>query len=177
MVAASFLYWSQFQLDSLSAMAPVLLGVHGTISPSVGLCVLSPLSCVRLFAIPWAVTCQAPLSKGFSRQEYWSGLPCPPPGSHPNIGIKPASLASPALAGRFFTTEPPGKPYFLVSGFINFAGRTGSLSFSHCFGAVRIALRRIKCSWYLNHLKHWRLKHGLRLYLASFSMSNDCLFL
>ena len=53
---------------------------------------------------------QAPLSMGFSRQEYWSGLPCPPPGDLPDSGIKPTSLVSPALAGRFFTTEPPGKP-------------------------------------------------------------------
>ena len=48
---------------------------------------------------------QAPLSIGFSRQEYWSGLPCPPPGDLPNPGIKPASLISPVLAGRFFTTS------------------------------------------------------------------------
>ena len=50
---------------------------------------------------------QAPLSMGFSRQEYWSGLPFPFPGEVPNPGIVPAS---PALAGGFFTTEPPGKP-------------------------------------------------------------------
>ena len=55
----------------------------------------------------WTVTCQAPLSMGFSRQEYWSGLPCPPPGDRPNPEVKPTS---PALAGGFFTTEPPGKP-------------------------------------------------------------------
>ena len=47
---------------------------------------------------------------GFSRQEYWTYLPFPPPGDLPNPGIKPASLASPALAGGFFITEPPGKP-------------------------------------------------------------------
>ena len=46
---------------------------------------------------------QAPLSMGFSRQEYWSGLPCPPPGDHPDPGIKPVSLISPALASGFFT--------------------------------------------------------------------------
>ena len=46
----------------------------------------------------------------FSRQEYWSRLPFPPPGDLPDPGIEPASLASPALAGSFFTTEPPGKP-------------------------------------------------------------------
>jgi len=47
---------------------------------------------------------------GFSRQEYWSGLLCPPPGDLPHPGIEPRSLMSPALAGGFFTTEPPGKP-------------------------------------------------------------------
>ena len=51
---------------------------------------------------------QAPLSTGFSRQEYWSGLPFPPPGDLPDPGIEPASPVSPALTGRFFTTEPPG---------------------------------------------------------------------
>ena len=48
-----------------------------------------------------------PLSMGFPRQEYWSGLPFPPPGNLPNLGIEPASLE---LAGRFCTIEPPGKP-------------------------------------------------------------------
>ena len=67
------------------------------------------LSCVQLFATPWTVDCQAPLSMGFSRQEYWSGLPFTSPGDLPNPGIEPASLVSPALAGGFFT-EPPGKP-------------------------------------------------------------------
>ena len=62
------------------------------------------LSCVWLFVIRWTVAHQAPLSMGFSRQECWSGLPCPPPGDLPDPGIKPASLTSPALADRFFTT-------------------------------------------------------------------------
>ena len=59
---------------------------------------------------------QAPLSMGFSRQEYWSALPCPPPGDLPrsNPEIKPESPVSPALAGGFFMTEPPGKPYVRV---------------------------------------------------------------
>ena len=48
---------------------------------------------------------------GFPRQEYWSGLPFSSPGYLPNLGIEPASPTTPALAGRFFTTEPPGKPH------------------------------------------------------------------
>ena len=50
---------------------------------------------------------------GFFRQEYWSGLLYPPPGDLPDPGIKPVSLMSPALAGEFFTTEQPGKPYLI----------------------------------------------------------------
>ena len=56
----------------------------------------------------WTVACQAPLSVGFFRQEYWSGLPFPSPGDLPDPGVEPQS---PALAGGFFTTEPPGKTY------------------------------------------------------------------
>ena len=61
-------------------------------------------------ATPWTVAGQATLSVGFSRQEYWSGLPCSPPGDLPNSRIKPPPPGAPALAGGFFTTEPPGKP-------------------------------------------------------------------
>ena len=71
---------------------------------------LSGLSHVQLFATPWTVAHHAPLSMGFSRPEYWSGLPLLPPGDLPDPGIKPTSLMSSALAGGFFTTEPPGKP-------------------------------------------------------------------
>ena len=74
------------------------------------LCILVKLlSCVRPFGIPWTVAYQAHPSMGFSRQEYWSGLPCSPLGDLPNPGIKTGSLKSPALAGRLFTTVPPGK--------------------------------------------------------------------
>ena len=63
------------------------------------------LSRVWPFATPWTVANQVPLSMGFSRQEYWSGLPFPSPGDLPDPGIKPTSLASPALAGEFFATR------------------------------------------------------------------------
>ena len=65
------------------------------------------LSHVPLFAIPWTIACQAPLSIGFSRQEYWNGLPCPPPGDFPNPGIKPRSSA---LQADYLSSEPLGKP-------------------------------------------------------------------
>ena len=68
------------------------------------------LSHVWVFATLWIVACQVPLSMGFSRQEYWSGLPFPFPGDLPDPVIETVSPASPVLAGEFFTTEPSGKP-------------------------------------------------------------------
>ena len=67
------------------------------------------LSHVLLFVTPWTVARQTPLATGFSRQEYWSGLPFPSKGDLPNPGIEHASPASPAVAGRLFTTELLGK--------------------------------------------------------------------
>ena len=69
------------------------------------LCILSRLSHVWLFVTLWTVAHQDALSIGFSRQEYWSGLPCTPPGDLLDPGIKPESLTFPALADRFFTTS------------------------------------------------------------------------
>ena len=66
--------------------------------------IVSHFSCVQLCATLWTITCQAHLSMGFSRQEYWSGLPFPSPEDLPAPGIEPASLMSPALAGGFLTT-------------------------------------------------------------------------
>ena len=68
------------------------------------------LSCIWVFATPWTVTCEAPLSMGFYRQEYWSGLPFPSLGDPCDSGTEPTSFVSPALAGRSLTTVLPGKP-------------------------------------------------------------------
>ena len=65
-----------------------------------GVCVCCHFGCVQLFATPWPLACQAPLPLGFSRWEYWGGLPCPPPGDLPNPGIKPQVSS---IADRFFT--------------------------------------------------------------------------
>ena len=69
------------------------------------MCVPSHFSSVWLCLNPWAVACQAPLSMGFSKQEYWSGLSCPPQGDLPNARMESVPLKSPALAGGFFTTS------------------------------------------------------------------------
>ena len=65
---------------------------------------LSHFSPVQLFATQWTVACRVPLPMEFPRQEYWIGLPCPPPRDLPDPGLEPTSLASPASAGGFVTT-------------------------------------------------------------------------
>ena len=106
--------------DCGSDLAPLSLSFviceMSTINPRAGLCVLCMLSCfslVQLFMTLWTVAHQAPLSMGFSRWEYWNGLPCPPPGDLPDPRIEPTPLLSSALADRFFTTsatrEAPGR--------------------------------------------------------------------
>ena len=62
------------------------------------------LICILFFVTPWTVTCWAPLCMEFSRQEHWSGLPCPPPEDHPNLGTELTCPVAPALAGGCFTT-------------------------------------------------------------------------
>ena len=63
---------------------------------------------------PMDIACRASLSMGFSRQEYWSWLPCPSPGDLPDSGIEPASLMSPALAGGFFTTSTTWEAHCII---------------------------------------------------------------
>ena len=76
------------------------------------MCCVYSVSCVQLSVTTWTVARQAPLSMGFSRQEYWSGLPFPPPGGLPSPGIEPTSPVAPALQLEFLPAEPLGKPIF-----------------------------------------------------------------
>ena len=113
------------------------------------------------------VACQAPLSIGFSRQEYWSGLPCPPPGDLPDPGIKPAPLKSPALADGFFTTSATWEaPNYLVTCLISifFARLSSSVQllshvqlFATPWTAARQASLSITNSWSLLKLTSVRL--------------------
>ena len=91
--------------SSSSFFPPISLNTYFTVCVCMCLyaCVCT-LSHVWFFVNPWAVACQAPLSMGFSRQEYWNRLLFPPPGDLPNPGIKPRSLVSPAWTGVFFTS-------------------------------------------------------------------------
>ena len=76
-----------------------------TVGPAQWTCVCAKSIQLCLFATRWIIAHQAPLSMGFSRQEYWSGLPFPPPGDLPNPGIEPTSLASAALADGSLSTS------------------------------------------------------------------------
>ena len=93
------------------------------------------LSHAWLFATLRMVARQAPLSMGFSRQEYWRGLPFSPPGDLPNPEVE---AVSPALAGRFFTTEPPGKPN------ITYGISQICLSIKHFFGSQQTILKMLE---------------------------------
>ena len=113
-------------------------------------CILSHFRCVRLFVTPWTVARQAPVSMGFSRQGYWSGLPFSPPGDLPDPGIEPAS---PALADGFFTTEPP-KKLNSVSQFIKVLldihfpnSHNKFIDFIHILQARKLRLRRKIPCW------------------------------
>ena len=75
---------------------------------------LNHFSSVQLFATLWTVTCQALLFMGFSRQEYWSGLPCPSPGDLPDPGIEPMSPVSPALQVDSLPLNHWGSPYIYI---------------------------------------------------------------
>ena len=90
----------------VGADSPVFSKIIGS---ELSACLLSRCSHVQLCATLWTATLQAPLSMGFSRQEYWSRLPCPPPGDNPDPGIELESLMSPALADRFFTSSATWK--------------------------------------------------------------------
>ena len=111
-------WWADFMPPQFKIRGRNLLESHQF--PMLNFCipefVLSHFSCVQLYATLWIVAHQALLSMGFSRQEYWTGLPCPPPGNLLNPGIEPISLMSPALASGFFTTSTTWEaPWFSVA--------------------------------------------------------------
>ena len=112
---------------------------------------LSGFSCIWLFLTPWPVACQAPLSIGLSRQEYWRGFPSCPSGDLPRgqMGVSPASC----IAGRFFTAESLGKPSHsvgcsFVSGFLWCAkaskfNQTSFVYLSFCFSCLRRQIQKM----------------------------------
>ena len=94
----------------ISKISPKCIGKYNVHETKVIKIIKMSMLVVPDSVTPWIEAHQTLLSMGFFRQEYWSGLPLPSPGDLPDPGIEPTSPASPALADRFFTTEPPGKP-------------------------------------------------------------------
>ena len=114
------------------------------------MCMLSRFSHAWLFSVRWAAAHQAPLcSWGFSRQEYWSGLPCPPPGHLPDPGTEPASLTFPALAGRFFTTCATGDTSRSMGMCYRLRQTSycGSWSNNYCWGFFTLEIFFFSFSW------------------------------
>ena len=103
-------YISNATLKAYNQLILVQQGVNNQLL----LLLLKHYSHVRLFVTPWTVAHQAPLSMGFSRQGYWSGLPGPPPGDLPDPGTDPGSLMAPTLAGRFSTTSATWEAHFIL---------------------------------------------------------------
>ena len=99
--------WNTFNINAITPKTLNFYSLeiyHCFINP-LNVCVLSCFSCLQFFVTLWTVAHQSPLFMGFSRQEYWSGLPCPPSEDLPDPGIKPGSLMSPALASGLVTTS------------------------------------------------------------------------
>ena len=120
---------------------------------------LSHFSCVWLFVALWTVTHQAPLSMGFSRQEYWSGLPFPSPGDLPNPGIEPMSLMFPALAARFFTPSTTWEAF--VYTYPLFFGFPSHLDHHRALSRVPCAVHLVLISYFIR-----RLSSSSRVYLS-----------
>ena len=144
-------------------------------------CMLNHFSCVWLCAILWIVSHQAPLSMGFSRQECWSGLPCSLPGDLPDLEIKSASLTSPSLAGRFFTTSPTWKAWGFLHGNKNnrfFFFPMNNLNSVQLFSLVRLFVTPM--DWLQQHqasLSITNSRSSLKFIPIELVMLSNCLIL
>jgi len=125
---------------------------------------LSCLSSVNLFVNTWTIAHKAPLSMRFSRQEYESGLPCPPPGDLPDQGIKPVSLMSPALAGGFFTASTTWEALILLYEGCN-------LSLIICKGFF-VLPRQWECT-----IRNWEIEKSKKNYSWHYGLHTLSLFL
>ena len=115
----------------LLTLPALTLCISSSLSLIMHVSMLSHFSHVQLFATLWTVPCQVPLSMRFSRQKYWSGLPCPPPGDHPNPGIKLAPPVAPALKVDSLSLGYQESPSFIIS-FNKFCSLSVSLNSVSC---------------------------------------------
>ena len=127
---------------------------------------LSCFSCVQLFVTLWPVAQQAPLPMGFSRQEYWNGLPGSPPGDLPNPGMEPGS---PALQAESLPSEPPGKP--IPSQFQN----VSALRPTERPRSLRRNKRHASCLFWFRWV--WTARSGVRVHTAGCSNKVSVIFL
>ena len=148
------------------------------------------------FVTAWTIARQAPLSMGFSRQEYRSGLPFTSPGNLPSPGIKPRPLTSPALAGRLLTTEPPRRPCIPASTGCPCTGRKTHAASPpvlwlardqlwprgwgqpavHTRAAYISQISFRKCAYISTFSKFWKTRSRCWIFSNSFSNSLDVLF-
>ena len=144
-------------------------------------CMLSHFSCVRLSATLWTVAHQAPLSMRFSRQEYWSGLPCLPPGDLPDPGIEIMSLIFPALEGGFFTTSATWETQFGLQ-FISFKRYFNIVAYQNSLSALKTIFHshsgylsetnknmRFSCPWLVLHCLRIQIFSGYIYISGSFT--------
>ena len=124
------------------------------------------LSRVRLFETPWTVAYQAPPSMGFSRQEYWSGLPFPSPGDLPDPGIEPGS---PTLQVDTLTSEPPGKPTLTL-----FKGYLLQYSWASLVAQLVKNLPTMRVTWVLGLGRSPGERKGYPLQYSGLEISMDC---
>ena len=145
-------------------------------------CMISCFSHVQFFATPWTVAFQAPLSMGFSRQEYWSGLPGPPPGGLPDPGMEPTSLMSPALAGGFCTTSATGSALTILHWWRwmveSWRGRISFLSRTSFGREETMATHSSNLAWGIPQMEEpgrlqsvgsWRVRHDWATSLSLFT--------
>ena len=114
---------------------------------------MKSLSHVGLFAIPWTVVYQASLSMGFSRQEYWSGLPFPSPGDLPDPGIEPRS---PALQADTLPSELPGKPERPNNNIKNCNCIINEMLYAHCIVSLMDFLRKLHSAVKLKEMRQMK---------------------
>ena len=137
----------KFALVPLAVFSPCFLSMNMCMC----VCVLSCFRHVQLFAALWTVACQAPLSMGFSRQEYWSGLPYPPPGDLSHPGIEPTFPVTSAVQADSLTTKLPGQPLLMHTQLLFSVSFAPFLSSTRPYNVWSLLLHLRFSLLYLNH--------------------------